>query len=180
MPLRVRQSSSKGVPRSPGGYQETMLRFLFPIFILLPLLEIWLLLRVGEEIGVLATIAAVVATAIIGVYWLKMEGFATLGRLQGKLASGQLPAVEMVEGVLLLIAGAFLLTPGFATDAVGFTLLLPQGRASLARWMQRRIVVVGAQNHSGPEGPPSDRDSENPHRDPTVIEGEFSRITDKD
>ncbi|MDG1938487.1 MAG: FxsA family protein, partial [Pseudomonadales bacterium] len=86
------------------------MRYLLLLFISVPIVEMWLLIAVGQQIGAPLTISLVVATAVIGVYWLRQQGFSTLTRLNQRLASGQLPAREIAEGVVLTVGGALLLT----------------------------------------------------------------------
>ncbi len=107
------------------------------IFLLVPIVEIYLLIQVGQVIGALWTVFLVVLTAVVGVWLLKIQGMSTLMRAQEKMQAGQMPAQEMLEGMGLLLAGAFLLTPGFFTDTVGFLLLLPPTRA----WLVSKLVA---------------------------------------
>jgi UPF0716 protein FxsA len=86
-------------------------------------------------------VALVVLTATLGIWLLKLEGLATLARVQEKLDQGQIPETELLEGIMLLVGGALLLTPGFITDAMGFTCLLPGLRRPLARWIIHRGVL---------------------------------------
>ena len=117
------------------------MRFLFIFFIIVPLGEMLLLFEVSDLIGSLATLGMVVATAVIGVQILKRQGFATLTRANQKLQSGQLPAQEIVEGMLLAAAGALLLTPGFITDTMGFVLLIGPLRSPIASSVVRSGMV---------------------------------------
>ena len=107
------------------------MRFLFLFFIAVPLIE--LLFEVSDRIGGLPTVGLVVATAVIGVQILKRQGLSTLLRANQRLQSGELPAQEIVEGMMLAGAGALLLTPGFITDTIGFMLLTGPIRRMLAR-----------------------------------------------
>ena len=116
------------------------------IFLLVPLLEIYLLIQVGQVIGAGWTVLLVVLTAVIGVALLKRQGLSTLNRAQRKMQDGELPAHEMLEGMGLVVAGALLLTPGFFTDAVGFLLLFPPSRIWLVRAIASRMVVTTAVN----------------------------------
>jgi UPF0716 protein FxsA len=109
------------------------------LFIIIPFAEILLLLEVSDKIGGLWTIGLVIMTAVIGVRLLKIQGLSTLIRFQGRLQQGELPAQEIVEGLLIAFAGALLLTPGFLTDIIGFSCLLPPLRALIAR----RIISSG-------------------------------------
>lgn len=102
------------------------------IFILVPMAELAVLIQVGSHIGLLWTLGLIFITAIIGVRLLKLQGVSTLMRAQQRLAEGAIPAQELAEGFLLALAGALLLTPGFITDAFGFTLLMPGMRGMMA------------------------------------------------
>ncbi len=120
---------------------------MFPLlalaFLTVPIVEIYLLIKVGQVIGAGWTIALVVLTAVIGVWLLRLQGLSTLLRARQKLEQDELPAQELLEGMGLVVAGALLLTPGFFTDTIGFLLLLPPTR----RWLVRRLaarLVVGA------------------------------------
>jgi UPF0716 protein FxsA len=111
-------------------------RFLLVIFIVIPIIEMWLLIQVGGLIGALPTIALVMLTAVIGLALLRRQGFSTLMRGRAKMESGEIPAMEMIEALVLAVSGAMLLTPGFFTDALGFAGLLPLSR----HWLVNRLV----------------------------------------
>ena len=113
------------------------------IFLLVPLLEIYILIQVGQVIGALWTVFFVVLTAVVGVQLLKSQGLSTLSRAQHKMNDGELPAQELMEGIALIVAGAFLLTPGFFTDAAGFLLLFPPTRAALIKTAAARLMASG-------------------------------------
>ena len=91
-----------------------------------------ILIQVGGVIGALPTVGLVVLTAVVGVWLLRLEGFATLTRVQDKLNRGEIPETELLEGIMLIFGGALLLTPGFFTDFIGFVCLLPGLRRPLA------------------------------------------------
>jgi UPF0716 protein FxsA len=120
---------------------------MFPViavtFLLVPIVEIYLLIQVGQVIGALWTVFLVVLTAVIGVWLLKIQGMSTLQRAQQKMQNGQMPAQEMLEGLGLVLAGAFLLTPGFFTDTIGFLLLLPPTRVWLVGKLVARMMASG-------------------------------------
>ena len=159
-----------------------MYKILLLIFVILPIVEIWLLINVGGWIGAPLTILAIIATAIIGVAWLRFQGFSTLNRFNQRLAGGQLPTAELVEGVLLVVAGAFLLTPGFATDSVGFALLVSPIRQTLASWLLKFVFVdrIRASGFSGVFTGSRQAGQESANgNDPVVIEGEFEREHDR-
>ena len=116
------------------------------IFLIVPIVEIYLLIKVGGIIGVGWTIFAVVATAVAGAALLRQQGLATLSRVTQAMNKGELPALELLEGVVILIGGALLLTPGFFTDLCGFICLFPVTRKHLLlglmqRGVQRFVVV---------------------------------------
>lgn len=122
---------------------------LFLFFLTMPILEMYLLIQVGGWIGALPTIGLVALTAVVGMTLLRQQGFATLLRGQQRLAEGQLPAQELMEGFALAVGGALLLTPGFVTDAVGFCLLLPPTRRLLVGALVRRGVWQMQQSGDG-------------------------------
>lgn len=102
-----------------------MLAKLILLFIFIPLVEVWVLLKVGSRIGFWYTLACIVITGILGAGLARIQGLQTLWKLRQELAAGQMPGETLIEGVLILIAGAVLLTPGFITDLAGFALLYP-------------------------------------------------------
>ena len=144
-----------------GQKNGFVMPLLFLLFILVPFLEIWGILTVGSWIGAMPTLLLIVLTALAGSFLLKREGIQTLTRAKSKLNAGQIPMHEMLEGILLAVAGALLLTPGFFTDFVGLFLLLPPGRSLIIRELSKRMVVA----QMGTSGATSYR----------VVDGEFSR-----
>ena len=153
------------------------MRVLFLLFIVAPVLEMWLLIEVGAMIGALPTIGCVVLTAIIGASMLRQQGFATLFRAQQRLDQGQIPLQEMMEGLVLAVGGALLLTPGFITDALGFACLIAPLRGKIIAAVIRSGVVnmtgPGSAPGAGPfQRPPGadTRDSGN-----VTIEGDYRR-----
>lgn len=171
--------------------------FLF-LFIVMPVAEMAVLIKVGGIIGVLNTIGLVLLTAVIGAWLLRQQGLATLLKANQRLNSGELPAKEVAEGLILAVGGALLLTPGFITDTIGFLCLLPGSRHWLASQALKRMVVSGqsrgfhfrAGGGTGPFGQdpfggqgenpfgrqrPFDRDSEG-----NIIEGEYQDQTESD
>ena len=105
-----------------------MLRFVFLLFITIPLLELWLLIEVGSGIGGLSTIALCLLTAALGGWLIRVQGISTLLKAQQRMAHGELPADHGFHGLMLAVSGLMLFTPGFITDTVGFLLLVPQLR----------------------------------------------------
>ena len=139
------------------------------LFLLVPLIEIYLLIKIGGVIGAFPTVVLVVLTAVIGAALARHQGLATLQRLQATMARGEAPAIEMFEGVLLLVGALLLLTPGFMTDLLGFACLIPPTRRALAFWLLKRATVV---TPGGPSGGASEK------HQPRTIEGEFHREDD--
>ncbi len=105
-----------------------MLFKLFLIFTIVPVIELALLIKVGSIIGTLNTIIIIILTAIIGAYMVKLEGIGIIYRINKNLQAGILPAEELIDGVIVLIAGALFLTPGFFTDIVAFLMVFPATR----------------------------------------------------
>ncbi len=143
--------------------------FLFAL-IGVPILEIYLLITVGGLIGAIPTIALVVFTAVLGALLLRVQGLSTLNRARQSMARGELPALPMLEGVVLLVCGALLLTPGFFTDTIGFLCLVPPLRQALIRAVLARGVVVTPGSHRPGSGPH--------HQGPRTLEGEYRREDD--
>lgn len=112
------------------------------LFVFAPLIELYFLIQVGSVIGALPTILLSILTAVIGGYLVRMQGLAVLMRVRSMLERGETPALELLDGAVLLICGFALLLPGFITDAVGFALLVPPLRRALIR---RYVRVIPAQ-----------------------------------
>ncbi len=110
------------------------------LLILAPLFEIYLFIHIGSAIGALPTLFITILTAFIGVAMLRVQGINTLFRYRGAVARGEVPAVELLEGFVLLVGGALLLTPGFLTDGIGFLCLLPASRMYIVRHIIYRIA----------------------------------------
>ncbi|MFT4560704.1 MAG: UPF0716 protein FxsA [Gammaproteobacteria bacterium] len=106
----------------------------------IPLLEIYLLISVGRSIGAGATVLVVIFTAILGTWLLRQQGLNTLARVRGATQQGQLPAIELIEGLILLVCAVMLLTPGFFTDALGFVALIPTVRRRMAGALMHGFV----------------------------------------
>mgnify|MGYP000362626452 CR=1 FL=1 len=132
---------------------------LFILFILVPLVEIWGILQVGSLVGAGSTLLLIVLSALAGSILLRQQGLHTLLRARQRLDRGELPLQELLEGLLLAIAGALLLTPGFFTDGVGIALLVPPLRLLLIRHLASRVEVRSAYASSRT----------------TTIEGEYRR-----
>ena len=122
--------------------------WLFLLLIAVPIVEIGLFIEVGGWLGLWPTLGVVILTAILGGVLLRAQGFAAMANLQRELAVGGDPRKPMADGVMILVAGLLMLTPGFFTDAIGFLLLLPPVRTGLMKWLGPRLtartVVYGA------------------------------------
>jgi UPF0716 protein FxsA len=138
------------------------------LFVGIPLTELYFLIKVGAQIGAFPTIFLTVFTALLGGYMVRRQGFSTLMRVREMVERGETPAIEMMEGAVLLICGVLLLLPGFITDAVGFIFLVPP----LRRW----LLTAGLQSSGILHPAPSE--SQAGTRQPDVIEGEFKREED--
>ena len=129
---------------------------LLTIFILVPILELSLLLRIGSKIGFEATLAIILLTAFIGEILTRTQGSKALSSFRNALAAGKLPHREALDGLLILLAGAVLLTPGFLTDTAGFLLLFAPTRAAirnrLSTYLKKRIQIVPPGPQQDPSG----------------------------
>lgn len=117
------------------------LPILFLCFLIIPTAEIYLLIQIGQVIGAIWTIIGVVATAIIGAWLIKLQGILTFHRGLEALRRKEVPAVELIEGLFLLIAAALLITPGFVTDTIGFLCLVTGIRRALATIVLQHVIV---------------------------------------
>lgn len=139
------------------------------LFVGIPLFELYFLIKVGAQIGALPTILLTVFTALLGGVLVRLQGFSTALRVRAGMERGEVPAIEMLEGVVLLLSGLMLLLPGFFTDLFGFLCLVPPVRRAMIVWFLKRSGTL----HPVPGGDP-----EQPSRNPRVIEGEFHRDDD--
>lgn len=137
-----------------------------------PLLEVYLFIKVGGAIGALPTVGFVVLAAVIGVVLVRAQGLATLRRAQASLRRDELPARELLEAAALLAGGALLLIPGFFTDAIGVLLLLPASRRILLDRLLPRMRIVAVTNVNRPA-------SSTETHSGRVIEGEYTRKPDE-
>jgi len=168
-----------------------MFRFLFILFIVVPIIEIMVLMNVGAWLGVWPTIAIVIITAWLGAKNVKQQGIATLNSVQAKMAQGEMPSDEIVAGLLLLVAGVLLMTPGFVTDFFGLSLLIPSVRGMLIKSVQTHLVMnkntTGFTYQSSVHTDQSDAFTQSPFEQPTfqekpiehhqgeTLEGEYER-----
>ena len=135
--------------------------------VVVPLVELFVIIRVGEWIGFLPTILLLIVISIGGGVLVKRQGLGAWRRAQAQLRAGEVPAAELVDGALIMAAGALLLTPGFVTDAIGFVLLIPAARFFPRRWARRhrftrasgavygRVIDVRGTGGPPPSPPPA-------------------------
>ncbi|MGA0260791.1 MAG: FxsA family protein [bacterium] len=126
-----------------------MLWKLFLAFTIIPVSEIYILIAIGGQIGILPSIALVILTGIVGASLARSQGLQTLGRIRDSFQQGVVPGEELLNALLIAIAGIVLLTPGFLTDAAGLFLLIPATRTLCREWLKRRIELVYAQRNVG-------------------------------
>lgn len=119
-------------------------RILAVLLLLTPFLEIATFIWVGGQIGILATLAAIVLTAVIGIAFLRWQGLGLLMDSRAMMARGEVPARQLADAMLLALAGLFLLIPGFLTDLAGFALLIPPVRGAIFAWLSANMVVVNS------------------------------------
>ena len=143
-------------------------------FIGVPLIEIAVFIKIGGIVGLGPTLVIVVLTAVIGTALLRRQGLATLNRARQQMDQGSLPLAEIFDAICLLVAGAFLLTPGFVTDGLGALLLVPVVRLALRRFIGARVQMTNMHGHPG----------QDQGRDPDfsaqsdVIDGDYADVTD--
>lgn len=141
-------------------------------FVAVPLIEITLFIQVGGAIGLGWTLAIVIFTAFLGTWLVRTQGAMALGQLRSSFSDMRDPTEPLVHGAMILFAGALLLTPGFFTDAIGFSLLIPQARQAAFKAIRARVNV---QSFGTPGSGPAHR----PGRD-DVIDGEYHEISEDD
>jgi len=116
-----------------------MLGYLILLFTIIPIVELALLIKVGQYIGTGYTIALVIITGVVGAYLAKLQGLLTLYRIQEDVNQGRMPADRLFDGIIILCSGVLLLTPGFITDLIGFMGLIPFTRHLFKVWLKRKI-----------------------------------------
>lgn len=118
------------------------------LFLVIPLVELYVIIQVGQAIGALNTVGLLLLDSLVGGWLMKREGFAVLRRLQDQMQQGRVPGKELVDAFLILFGGALMLAPGFLTDLVGMALLLPPVRGVVRRVLARRLTIA-AVNRGG-------------------------------
>lgn len=154
--------------------------WLFLAFIAVPLIEITLFIQIGGLIGLGWTLAIVVLTAVLGTYLMRAQGALAMSQIKASFSDVRDPTEPLVHGAMILFAGALLLTPGFFTDAVGFSLLVPQIRQAVFKAVRARVNVQTFS--SGPGADPRQRQGKGPTRPVhgDVIEGEYHELPEGD
>ncbi len=146
---------------------------LFPIFVVVTLAEIYVLVTVGQAIGGLSTVLLVIITAFIGSRLLKQQGWSTMAKAQQSIAEGRTPALEMFEGVVILVSGILLLTPGFITDILGLLGLMPWSRSYfINHFLEKNAERVFSKKNSVFINKGENSETKKSNKDET-IEGEF-------
>jgi UPF0716 protein FxsA len=133
------------------------------LFLVLPIVELYVIIRVGQEIGALYTIGLLLVISVVGAWLAKREGLGVWRRINQQVNAGNVPGAELVDAFLILFAGALLLTPGFITDVLAIVLLIPPSRALVRHTLRRRFmgrveVFRGTAHPSGRPPPPRDID----------------------
>ena len=116
-----------------------LLTSLITAFILIPILELAVLLKLHEAAGLGNTLAIVIITGFVGAFLARAQGIMVLAQIRRDLAEGRMPAPRLMDGVMILIAGVLLITPGLITDTVGFLLLIPVVRSTIRAWLRRKL-----------------------------------------
>jgi UPF0716 protein FxsA len=143
MPLRVAivgVSVPATAHRDPGARLDTMLPLLFVIFIVVPIIELAVIIQVGQAIGVLPTIALLIGVSVVGAWLVKREGLGVYKRFRRQMEAGAIPGKEVADAFMIMFAGALLISPGFVTDVLGVLLLLPPVRAAVRATALSRLA----------------------------------------
>lgn len=148
---------------------------LFLVFTSVSLLEIYVLVKVGGFLGAWPTVCLVILTALVGSALVRSQGFQLVRQLQSRMAAGEMPGQQLIEGILLIISGVLLVTPGFVTDFCGLLLLQPALRAKIARSAMANATFTSNVHMGGFSQGGFSRGA----NDDDIIEGEFERKEDK-
>jgi UPF0716 protein FxsA len=121
------------------GLVKTMVTRLFFLFAIVPIVELYILIKIGNVLGALNTVLLLIVTALLGAFLVRLEGIRTFTRMTSNLAQGIIPGEEIVDGLLIFAAGVLLITPGVFTDVLALFLLIPFSRTPIKRWLRRRF-----------------------------------------
>lgn len=116
-----------------------MVTWLFFLFTVVPIVELYILIKIGNVFGALNTVLLLIVTALLGAFLVRFEGIRTFSRMTSNLSQGVVPAEELVDGLLIFVAGVLLITPGIFTDVLALFLLIPFSRTVIKRWLRRRF-----------------------------------------
>lgn len=144
--------------------------WLLALFIAVPLIEIALFIQVGGWIGLFPTLAIVVLTAIAGSWLVRSQGAREIRNLRGSFSELRDPTEPLANGAMILFSGALLLTPGFFTDIIGFSLLMPPVRQAVYQWARSRVKVASFEMGPNPQSPANSGPSD------TIIDGDFENL----
>ena len=144
---------------------------LFLVFTSVSLLEIFVLVKVGGFLGAWPTVLLVIITAFVGSVLVRSQGLQLVKQLQQRIAAGEMPGQQLIEGIMLIITGVLLVTPGFVTDLSGLLLLQPMIRANIAKFIIANVKFVSQGSMGG--------FTQSTKHDDSIIEGEFERKEDK-
>ena len=156
---------------------ETVLLRLFLLFTIVPLTELWLLMRVSQATSLSFTIALVIVTGFIGASLARVQGFHTWQKIQSEMNAGQMPGGALVDGLLIFVAGAVLLTPGILTDLFGFALLIPPIRNLFKHYLSKRFQAQTVVQTNGFQATtsPFQASPQTSNSGPEIIDAEFTR-----
>ena len=153
-----------------------MFYYIIILFVVLPTVELVLLRSLWDSVGLIPTVALVLATGFIGATLARMQGMSAWRKIHQAMAGGRTPGPELIDGVMILLAGAVLITPGMITDCLGFLFLVPQFRSRLGKWavetFKKRTLAKFTVHTVGPDGTTESQ----PPEDPTVIDAEYTRV----
>jgi len=124
-----------------------MFGYLILLFTVLPALELYVLIQIGTVIGAGNTLLVIILTGIIGAYLARLQGFLVFNRIQSELKNGNVPSGHLLDGLMILLGGIVLLTPGFITDSMGILLLIPWSRSLIKFWLQKKFEHMVRQGH---------------------------------
>lgn len=156
------------------------MRLFLLLFLLFPFIELAVLIKVGSAIGVLPTLLLVIAGGVLGVVLLRVAGVATAWRARERLAHGELPEQEMLEGLLIAVGGGLLLLPGFVSDLIGLFFLLPVTRRLIVGRLRQRAAEQAARRRAFADDLAARSGARPDGSRPDVIEGEYQRHDSRD
>ncbi len=151
------------------------MRIFLLLFLLFPLAELALLIQVGSSIGVLPTILLLIISGMAGILLLRLAGFATAWRARERLARGELPEREMLQGLMMAVAGGLLFLPGFLSDIIALLVLFPPSRKLFLAFVSRRVEAQAQRRRAFADDLRQQQERQAGPQRPNVIEGEWER-----